>query len=233
MKLAIMQPYVFPYIGYYQLVHAVDKFVFFDDVNYINKGWINRNKILINGKANLFTIPLKDASQNRLINEIAIAEGNGISKLLRTIEMSYKKAPFFSEVFDLIQSVFTTADSSISTIAKESVKKVFAFLELEKNFVDSSAIYNNRQLKGQERILDISLSEKATDYFNPIGGMELYDAASFAEKKINLHFIKSKEIRYRQWDEHFVPFLSMIDVLMFSEKEQVRNFLNQYEIINN
>jgi hypothetical protein len=231
MKLAIMQPYVFPYIGYYQLANAVDKFVFLDDVNFINKGWINRNNILINGKANLFTIPLKDASQNRLISEIKITEPNGLHKILRTIEMAYKKAPQFFSAFELIQSVFTTAGDSISNIAKESVKQVFHFLDLEKKFVASSDKYNNSQLKGQERIIDISLLEKATDYFNMIGGMELYDSGRFAEKKINLHFIRAKEIVYKQWNEHFIPFLSMIDVLMFNQKQEIRKMLQSYELL--
>ena len=100
MKAAVMQPYLFPYIGYFQLINAVDTFVVYDDVNYIKKGWINRNSILVNEKPFLFTVDLKEVSQNKLINEITIDENSNWKKnILRTIELSYKKAPFFFRNF--------------------------------------------------------------------------------------------------------------------------------------
>ena len=83
MTVAIMQPYLFPYIGYWQLIHAVDTFVIFDDVNYIKKGYINRNNILVNGQKQTFTLELMSASQNKLINDIDI--GNNIEKVMESI----------------------------------------------------------------------------------------------------------------------------------------------------
>ena len=138
MTLAIMQPYIFPYIGYYQLAGAVDKFVFLDDVNYINKGWINRNNILINGQANLFTIPLKDASQNKLINEVEVSEGKWSEKLLRTIEMAYKKAPCFSDAFPVINEVLSSEERLIGNLAKKSVQSVSDYLQLPTTYVNSA-----------------------------------------------------------------------------------------------
>ena len=72
MKLAIMQPYLFPYLGYFQLIAAVDKFVFYDDVNFIKNGWINRNRLLISGKVNYITIPLSGASSFLKINQVLV-----------------------------------------------------------------------------------------------------------------------------------------------------------------
>src|SRR5690606_3799363 len=100
MKIAIMQPYLFPYLGYFQLINAVETFVFYDDVNFIKRGWINRNQILVDNKAALFTVPLKKASQNKLINEIDMAiDEKWLSQFFKTIEQNYKNAPYFDDTF--------------------------------------------------------------------------------------------------------------------------------------
>ncbi len=226
-----MQPYVFPYIGYYQLVNAVDNFVFLDDVNFINKGWINRNNILVNGRATLFTIPLKDASQNRLINEIKVADVKGLSKILRSIEMTYKKSPQFLNVFPLIETIFQKSGDLISEIAKESVKEVFNYLDIKKKITDSSDKYNNNNLKGQDRIIDIAVLENASEYYNPIGGVELYEPGKFKEKEIELHFLKNIPVTYKQQGVDFVPFLSIIDVLMYNSKIETKEMLKSYELL--
>ena len=233
MKLAIMQPYLFPYIGYFQLIYAADKFVVFDDVYYINKGWINRNNILINGVSNLFTVPLKEASQNKLINEVYICEDlKWRSKLLKTIELSYKKAPFFKEVFPLIEKAFNLNIEKIAAFNTEIIKTICSFLEIRTEIVSSSSIYNNSTKKGQDRILDICLKESASYYINPIGGVELYSNAIFQENKIELRFIKSKSITYKQFENKFIPGLSIIDVLMFNKQSDIINMRGQYELIN-
>lgn len=231
MRLAIMQPYIFPYIGYYQLAGAVDKFVFLDDVNYINKGWINRNNILINGQANLFTIPLKDASQNKLINEVEVSKGKWSEKLLRTIEMAYKKAPCFSDAFPVINEVLSSEERLIGNLAKKSVQSVSDYLQLPTTYVNSAGEYSNKELKGQSRIIDIVEKENGSDYINPIGGTDLYEKKTFQEKNIRLHFLQTKRIVYPQLKNEFVPFLSIIDVLMFNDKTAIKNYLNEFELI--
>jgi hypothetical protein len=227
-----MQPYIFPYIGYFQLINTVDRFVFLDDVNYINRGWINRNNILVNGKANMFTVPLQNASQNRLINEVKVAEGNWKDKILKTIEMAYKKAPEFKIVFPLIRDVFSSGDSSIAAMARQSIKQVCTYLEILTEFIDSSERYGNKHLKGEERIIDINVQENSINYVNPIGGMELYRKENFATKGINLYFLQTKKIIYPQFNNEFVPSLSIIDVLMFNAKECARQYLMEHGLIN-
>lgn len=116
MKLAIMQPYFFPYIGYFQLIHAVDKFIILDDVNYINRGWINRNKIIINGEAKWFTLSLDKASQNKLIKEINISSKDVFhEKLLKTLKIFYGKAPYFNQVYDLLNKLFKIENYNLSS----------------------------------------------------------------------------------------------------------------------
>ncbi len=232
MKLAVMQPYLFPYIGYFQLMNAADRFVIYDDVNFIKKGWINRNNILVNGKANLFTVPLKNASQNKLISESEISEISEWKKdLLRTIELSYRKAPCFEEVFELIIRIINTDETNISGYIYYSLEQVNRFLNIDTEIVRSSSIYQNRLLKQQKRIIDICKKENAREYINPIGGLELYSKKLFKENEIDLYFIKTNEIVYRQFNNEFSGSLSIIDVMMFNPKDQINEFLNDYELI--
>lgn len=226
MKIAVMQPYLFPYIGYFQLMVAVQKFVVFDDVHFINKGWINRNNILINGKPHLFTIPLKNASQNRLIKDIEIVEANGWrGKFFKTLEMGYRKAPYFTQVFTLVEKIMQVEKENISQLIVRSLQVINDYLSIEARIVTTSAVYQNEHLKGQSRIIDICRREGADHYINPAGGKDLYDHATFEQNQLQLSFIKSLPIRYQQFDHDFVPWLSMVDVLMFNGKEQVRALL--------
>ncbi|MDZ7898211.1 MAG: WbqC family protein [Arcicella sp.] len=232
MKLAIMQPYIFPYIGYFQLIKAVDKFVLYDDVNFINKGWINRNRILLNGKDSMFTIPLKDASQNKLINEIDVNwDDNWKNKFLKTTEQSYKKAPFYAETLQIINETFYSDQKQFSEVIELNLRLICKYLEIQTEIISSSSLYQNTDKKAQERILDICLQEKASHYINPIGGLELYDKEVFAKENLQMNFIKSLAVEYKQFKNEFVPWLSMIDVLMFNSKEEINEFLNNYELV--
>jgi hypothetical protein len=228
MKIAVMQPYLFPYIGYFQLLNAVDKFVVFDDVNFIKKGWINRNNILVNRQKYLFTVPLKDASQNRLINEVEIADGDWQEKFLKTLTQSYKKAEFFDETFALIEKIVRSGESLIAKLILRSLLILKDALKLNAEIVPSSAIYNNRELKAQDRILDICKQEKATEYVNPAGGTELYDRRIFSENGVKLFFLKTQPFSYRQFGDEFVPHLSIIDVLMFNGAAGTSELLSRY-----
>ena len=232
MKLGIMQPYIFPYIGYFQLINAVDKFVIYDDVNFINKGWINRNRILNNGKDSLFTIPLKEASQNKLINEIDVNwDSAWKSKFIKTLEQCYKKAPFYLEILPIIEQTLNVDNEPVSKVIEHNLKLICDYLGIKTEIVSSSAIYQNTHLKAQERILDICSQEKANQYINPIGGLELYDKDFFEAKNLKLNFIKSNAIEYTQFKNEFVPWLSMVDVLMFNSKEKIKEFLDNYELV--
>lgn len=229
MKLAIMQPYFFPYIGYFQLIKAVDKFVLLDDVNYINKGWINRNYIYVNGKKNLFTIPLKKVSQNKLINEICLSdETNWREKILKSIWTSYKTAPEFEEAYGLIEKVFNYECELLKDYLLNSFKEIIYYLGIKTELVKSSAIYNNKHYKGQERILDICQKEKTHIYINAINGMELYSKDDFAKKGIEIKFIKMLPLNYRPGQAEIGSYLSFIDVLMHCSKEKINELLQEY-----
>ena len=232
MTVAVMQPYIFPYLGYYQLVAAVDTFVFFDDVNFIKRGWINRNQLLQNGKPYRFTIPLKKASQNRLINEIELADyTNWRNDFLNTVENCYKKAPHFLFVFSWLKDFFSTNYVYINELAIDSIKAVASLLELPVLFKHSSAInYKGEQgQNGAEKVLAICKILNADKYINPKNGVELYNRQQFLSFNKELHFINMHPITYPQFKEQtFVPNLSIIDVLMFNSIQDIQKLLGEY-----
>lgn len=232
MKLAIMQPYLFPYIGYFQLMNAVDKFVIYDDVTYIKSGWINRNKILINNIEYIFTVPLKNPSSNILIKDIQISlDEKWKNKLLKTLDQNYKKAPYFEAIFSLVSQIININTKFIRDMYLKSFQLINAYIDIETSIIEASTIYNNKTLKGQQRIIDVCIKENADRYINPLGGQKLYDNISFLNNDIELKFLKSKEINYSQFNNKFIPWLSIIDVMMFNSPHRIKEMLDEYELI--
>ena len=229
MKLGIMQPYFMPYIGYWQLMAAVDTYVIYDDVNYIKKGWINRNNILVNNDKQIFTISLNGASQNKLINEITIADD--FTKLRKTIHMAYHKAPYYNDVMALLDKIFSYQSSNLADFIANSIKLVCKYLDIQTKIIISSDIEKDNSLKGQDKILEICKLLKADTYYNAIGGQELYDKSVFFKENIKLCFLKSDIPEYSQYKNAFVPGLSIIDVLMFNNPIQVKQMLTNYTLV--
>ncbi|MBR1945381.1 MAG: WbqC family protein [Alphaproteobacteria bacterium] len=232
MKVCVMQPYFFPYLGYWQMISAVDTFVIFDDVNYINKGWINRNNILVNGQAWMFTLPLDKASQNKLINEIELGgDLKTREKILRTVQMSYKKAPFYDVIYPLVEKAFLNPQKNLALFLKDHFESVFDFLDIKTKIILSSDVEKDNSLKGQDKILQICRKLDCDTYINTIAGEELYSYDAFAKQNMQLRFIKMKPVEYAQYKQPFVPNLSFIDVMMFNDKARIKDLLLQYDSI--
>lgn len=231
-KTCVMQPYLFPYLGYWQMISAVDHFVIFDDVNYINKGWINRNNILLNGQTHLFTLPLKKASQNKLINEVEISDDvKSKEKILKTIDVAYHKAPFFNEIFPLVERIILNPQSNLAWFLRDQFDVIFQYLDISTNIVMSSEIKKDNNLNGNGKILQICKALDTEVYINAIGGQELYSREEFEANNLILKFIQMRPVNYKQLNNSFVPWLSVIDILMFNDIETVNNLLNEYDII--
>ncbi len=233
MKLAIMQPYIFPYLGYWQLLTAVDTFVLLDDVNYINRGYINRNSILINGRAFRFSIPIENASQNRLIMNTRFKfDEKEKERFLKTIDNAYMKAPHYKEVYGVINKIINNPENDITSYIQKSIEDILAYLEIEQTIIRSSKINKNNTLHGQDRIIEICKKMNADEYCNPTGGRMLYDHKSFERNGIKLFFLdtRDEDVRYQQFDNEFVPNLSIIDVLVFNDIPRIKEMLRGYEL---
>jgi len=228
MKLAIMQPYFMPYIGYFQAMAAVDTYVVYDDIQYIKGGWVSRNNLLIGGEKKMFTIILKGASPNKMFNEIEI--GDDFKKFERLLQCNYSKAPYYNEIMALLHEIFIYEDRQLANFLCNSYKKLFAYLEINTKIILSSTINKDCSLKAGYKVLDICKSLNADTYLNAIGGQDLYDKAEFASHGINLLFVKTNDIVYKQFKNEFVPNLSIIDVLMHNGKEGTKQLLNAYKL---
>ena len=230
MTVAIMQPYFFPYIGYWQLIYAVDTFVIYDDVNYIKKGYINRNSMLYNNQTFRFTLELRGASQNKLINKIEV--GNNKKKLLKTIEQAYKKAPQFNEVFPLIKSILENEEKNLGKFLGNSIEKISNYLEIDTKIIYSSNTEKDNSLRAEDKILEICQKLDASKYINAIGGQSLYNRENFSKIGIDLYFLETMEIKYNQFSNTFIPYLSIIDIMMFNTTNQIHTMLNNYRLIS-
>jgi len=229
---AVMQPYLFPYIGYFQLVNAVDVFVVYNDVNYIKRGWINRNRILLNGNDYLFTVPVEDASQNRRICDTRIIQDQSIYlKLLATIQTNYKRAPYFSEVMPLINSVFDPLPEYIDQLAEKSIRVFCEYLGFATLLKLSKNSYQNEELMRADRLIDICKKEGSKNYINALGGNAIYSKEYFMKYGISLSFIHTNKIHYEQFANDFIPNLSIIDVAMFNSRDSINGFMKDYQLL--
>jgi len=232
MKIAIMQPYFFPYIGYWQLINAVDSFVIYDDVNYIKGGWINKNNILLDEASHPISLSLNQASSFKKINEINILNDKiKKRKLLACINSAYLRSPHYKEVFPLIKDIINFDNDNLALFLKNQIKTICDYLDIKTKILISSKIEKDNSLKAQDKVIEICKKSDATQYINAIGGMNLYSKNDFEKKGIKLNFIKSNNIKYKQFENEFVPWLSIIDVMMFNSPQEIREMLDDYELI--
>jgi hypothetical protein len=227
MKVAIMQPYLFPYIGYFQLMNAVDEFVIYDNIQFSKKGWINRNRILVNGTDAYITLPLKKDSdyldvKNRYLSDDWNSERK---KIINRISESYRKAPCFTTVFPIIEEIINYENKNLFQFISNSLKQINKYLDITTPLIVSSTVDVNHELKSEKKVIALCKARHAETYINPIGGVELYDKEEFKNEGIELKFLKADNIIYPQFKNEFIPFLSIIDVMMFNTKEEIKCYL--------
>lgn len=230
MKLAIMQPYFMPYIGYFQLINTVDKFVIYDNIEYTKKGWINRNRILVNDKSEYITLPVKKDSDYLSINQRFLADSfeDACTKILRKINNCYRNSPYYDNCLPLIEEIFSCRNLNLFEFILNSVLKICAYLDITTPIILSSNLNIDHRLKAEKKVISICKCLNCITYVNPIGGTELYSKEEFKKNKLNLFFLETQKIEYKQFNTDFVPWLSILDILMFNSKEETKSFLNNY-----
>lgn len=196
MIIGIMQPYFMPYIGYWQLMNAVDKYVVYDNIEFTKKGWFNRNRILLNGKDFLFSIPIKNDSDYLHVNQRFVSETFDKQKLLSQIRNAYSKAPYFKTIFPIIESIIMLEEENLFKYIFNSIKAIHELLDIKSELIVSSSISIDHALKGKDKVLAICKNLNADSYYNAIGGNLLYNKNEFEQHNIELNFIKTRNIEY-------------------------------------
>ncbi len=228
MKIGIMQPYLFPYLGYFQLINAVDKFVIYDDANYIKQGYINRNSILMGDRVQRFTVAVPGASSFLKIRDLSFSED--VDKLLKTLQQAYRKKPYFYEIYPLVERVMRSESRGIAHICESAFKEIFNWLDIDKKLIFSSRLDYQREASASGKVISICRALHGQRYLNSIGGKHLYHHDEFVSHGLALSFIKMDEVVYPQGNSVFQPGLSIIDVLMHCSPESIRDYLTRYQL---
>lgn len=233
-KIAIMQPYFLPYIGYFQLMSAVDEFVIYDNIQFSKRGWIHRNRILENGKDVYVSLPVKKDSDYLDIKDRDLADNfdKQKNKILSKIKNNYQKAPCFKEIYPIVENIFLFENQNLFEFIFNSILVLKKHLEIETDIIISSNIDIDHTLKSSDKVKAIVKKQKGNIYINPIGGLELYNKSDFQKNGIDLFFLKTTDFTYNQYNDDFIKFLSIIDVLFYNGKDSINKYLvNNFEII--
>ncbi len=233
LSVGIMQPYFLPHLPYFQLLQSVDVFVVYDNIKYTKKGWFNRNRMLRNGLDVLFSIPISKDSDYLSVRERKIPSDFNPTKVLDSISGAYRRAPFFRETFPLIEKLMLQTERNLFRYIYQSILDVCEHLDLDTVIKVSSEIEIDHNLRSQEKVIALCESQNADLYVNAIGGRELYCPKQFRQKKIDLRFISSKPFVYSQFDNNFIPNLSILDVMMFNSLDVVKSQIKSgYELLS-
>ncbi len=230
MRLAIMQPYFFPYLGYYQLINCSDSFVIYDNIEFTKSSWIRRNRILNSNSDRYIIVPVKKASDYTQVRDIQISETFNYKKLLRVIEGAYRRSPYYDEIYPMIERNIPPKSNNLFDYLLGITDDLCGYLDIETEFIISSSIGIDHSLKAQEKVIAICSALNANEYINPIGGKSLYDKSAFMKWGIKLLFHQMSDITYHQYKNQFIPNLSIIDVMMFNSKEKIKELLKMYKL---
>ena len=228
--IAIMQPYFLPYIGYWQLLHLVDEFVVYDNIQYTKKGWINRNRYLCEGQDKYFTLQLEKASDFLGIRDRRLSVSFAKDKLLHQIKAAYQRAPFFEPAYEVFETIMMCKERNLFTFVFNSIKIMADYLDIKTKMIVSSQLAIDHSLTSSQKVLAICKNLEADRYINPIGGLVLYDKENFLNNAVKLEFLKAETIQYKQIGNTFIPSLSILDVLMFNGVEKTKQFLDLYSL---
>ena len=232
MKAAIMQPYFFPYVGYFQLINSVDQFIVYDNIKYTKKGWINRNRFLQNGSDVVFSIPLKKDSDRLDVRERTISADFNKGKFLNQFREAYRRAPYFEQAFSVFEKVVLNDETNLFNYIYNSITEICEYLTIDTEIVISSHLQVDHSLQGKDKVVALCKHVGADVYINAIGGQDLYSKEDFIARGIEIKFLKPKPLEYRQFHDEFVPWLSILDVMMFNSKEHIKHYvLNNYELL--
>lgn len=232
-SVAIMQPYFFPYMGYFQLIASSEIFVLHDDVQYIKSGWVNRNRILLNGEDRMITFPVQKDAYDLPINARNYVDGKRASRdIVNLIQQAYARAPFYREISPLIEELLIFEDRNVARFNENLIRRICDSIGIRTRIITSSGLDKDDSLAGKARVLDICKRLGATNYTNPQGGQSLYDTTTFHNTGINLRFLFMRPLPYPQRAAGFIPYLSIVDALMELGLAGIKPYLAEFDLVS-
>nr|WP_215144880.1 WbqC family protein [Exiguobacterium qingdaonense] len=227
-----MQPYYFPYLGYFQLMNAVDTFVILDDVQFVKRGWIHRNRILLEGDVKHIHMKIDHMTQHRQICEHnRLIDPTHDRYQLRLLTHAYKNAPYYEDVMPMIERIMKDKEPNVAVYLERLLVEVRDYLGLDTKLLVASSLDYDKSLKREHLVMEVCRYLNTDHYINAIGGQALYEKEMFEKSGVPLDFIKMNQIEYPQYHHPFMADLSIIDVMMFNSKEQTRDLLDAYTLI--
>ncbi|MGC4010424.1 MAG: WbqC family protein [Pseudomonas sp.] len=229
---SLMQPYLFPYLGYFQLIAASGLFILGDSLQYTRRGWINRNRLLVGGKIWQFSFPLEQGSQTQAINERRLSEQMRLSnqRLLHTIRHAYHRAPCYEQVMPLLEEILEHPERNLSHFAEHSIRRICHYMGIDTPMARVSELDLAEDIGRDQRLIEAVKQSGGDVYLNPEGGRHLYSPEVFQAHGLELQFLRMDELSYPQFSPDFVPSLSIIDVLMFNPPDEMQRLLGRYTL---
>ncbi len=236
MRIGINQPYFFPYLGYFSLIKHTDRFILLDMVQFTKQGWIQRNRILMPGGGwRYIRIPLRKYSQKDIIKDVRINNSEDWrSEIFKHLGYYSKRAPYFNETVKVVENALDISTDSVAKLNENILKTVCAYL----GFPRDISIFSEMDLQIEkpeapdEWPLNICKSLGDVDeYLNLEGGVKFYSKDKFRNAGINIGFIKTNLREYPQMESFFEPGLSIIDVMMFNDPENICRMLDDFIIL--
>lgn len=241
MTLGLMQPYLFPYLGYFQLMRHVDTYVFYENVQYMRQGWVNRNRLYTNIKKNethYFTFAVVKDDYKKEINERYYSNLKAdCEKLRRILYQSYKNASNFEEAYTVIDQALQFENNNVAYFNMNANYLIARYMGIDTQITcmerikDKGFWDNYYRLDYESKVIYICRFFQGQRYVNAIGGASLYHKKAFLHNNIELKFIKMDDIVYPQFEGEFTPNLSIIDVIMHNKIDSIKLLLDRYQII--
>lgn len=229
---SLMQPYLFPYLGYFQLIAASGLFLLGDSLQYTRRGWINRNRLLVGGQPWQFSFPLEQGSRSQAINERRLSDEVHLTsqRLLHTIRHAYHRAPCYPMVFPLLEEILDHPERNLAHFAEHSIRRICHYMGVDTPIGRVSELGLEDDIGRDQRLIEAVKRSGGDVYLNPEGGRHLYSPELFNDHGLELRFLRMDELSYRQFDGDFVPSLSIIDVLMFNPPDELQRLLGRYSV---
>lgn len=236
MRVAINQPYFFPYLGYFSLIKQTEQFVLLDEVQFIKQGWIHRNRVLSEGGSwNYIRVPLEKYRQKDLISEVRINnKEEWRNEIFKHLLYYKKRAPYYQETIDTVEKALNIDTDSIVRLNEHSLRVICNYIGIPadfKIFTEMGLVVERSEAPDEVPLNICEALGNVTEYWNLEGGASFYDRSKFEKAGIAIKFLKSNLLEYPQIQGGFEKALSILDVMMFNEPKKIRDMLDDFILI--